>query len=213
MNTKPHKLLLTSRSTYIIEGKCEIFDKPRDQVKWAYITTASKSVPDDSYMYRHIDRIKELGWDFEEIDIAGKNENELRQLLKGKEAINVVGGNSFYLLKCIRESGFDKVMRELLDQGVVYAGSSAGAYVACPTIEMVTWKNPDKFNRHGVTDFTAMNFVPFLVFAHYTSDMESVIKPKVEATKYPVKLLTDQQALIVSGDKVELIEDRGIKSK
>jgi dipeptidase E len=210
---KTHKLLLTSRGTYITDGRYEIFDKPRNRVKWGHITTAGKSVPDDSYLQNHRQRMQELGWDFEEIDIAGKNEDELRKILHDKEAVFVEGGNAFYLLKCIRASGFEKVMHELLDRGVVYVGSSAGSYVACPTIEMATWKDPTKYDRYGVTDFTAMNLVPFLIFAHYTPDMESVVKPKTVAVKYPVKPLTDQQALFIYGDKVELLEDKSIKSK
>jgi len=207
------KLLLTSRGTYIIDGTYEIFDKPRNQIKWAYVITASKGVPDISYLNTHRQRMIELGWNFTEIDIEGKNEDELRQAFKDTEAIYVEGGNTFYLLKAIRESKFEKVIRELLDKGVVYTGSSAGAYVACPTIEMATWKRDNKFDHHGVTDFTAMNLVPFLVVAHYTSDLESIIRPKINQAKYPVKILTDQQAILVKGDKIEILEDKNIKSK
>jgi len=207
------KLLLASRGTYVTDGTYEIFDKPRNKVKWAYITTAGKSVYTTDYIKKHEQRMRELGWNFEEIDIDGKTPNELRKLLKDKDAINMLGGNSFFLLKCIRESGFDIVLKELLAQGLVYCGSSSGSYVTCPTIEMAAWKDPKRFDRHGVTDLTAMNLVPFLIVAHCTPEVVSVIQPKIDAAKYPVKTLTDQQAILVKDDVVELLEDPNIKWK
>ncbi|MDP2685079.1 MAG: Type 1 glutamine amidotransferase-like domain-containing protein [bacterium] len=210
---KIRKLLLSSSGSFITDGIYDVFDKPRNQIKWAYITTAGKSVLDDSYLKKHRQRMNELGWDFEEIDIEGKNKKELTKLLNGKEAVFVEGGNTFYLIKQIRLSGFDKVMRNLLDQGVVYVGSSAGSYVTCPTMEMATWKENenDKFDHCGVTDFTGMNFVPFLIVAHYTPDLEPKIKHKIEKAKFPVKLLTDRQAIYVNGKNIKLLEDRSLK--
>ncbi|MFA6098332.1 MAG: Type 1 glutamine amidotransferase-like domain-containing protein [Patescibacteria group bacterium] len=208
------KLLLASRGTYVTDGKYEIFGKPRNRVKWAYITTAGKSVPTRNYIIKHEQRMRELGWDFEEIDIEGKTPDELRNLLKNKDAINMVGGNSFFLIKCIWESGFDIVLKEFLDQGGVYCGSSAGSYVCCPTIETAGWKESSKrFDRHGVTDFSGMNLVPFIIMAHCTPEIISIIKPKIDAAKYPIKLLNDQQAILVIDDKIELLEDPNIKPK
>lgn len=206
-------LLLASRGTFITDGQYEVFDKPRNQVKWAYITTAGKDVPDTAYIKKHEQRMRELGWDFEEIDIEGKTPDELRALLKDKDAINMLGGNSFLLLKCIRESGFTEVLKEFLARGGVYCGSSAGSYVACPSIEMAAWKYPDKFDWHGLTDFTAMNLVPFLIVAHCTPEVIAKIQDKIDTAKYPVKLLTDQQALKVVEGNVELLEDQNIATK
>ena len=207
------KLLLASRGTYVTDGQYEIFDKPRDKVKWAYITTAGKSVPDTTYIEKHEQRMQHLGWDFEELDLDGKIADELREIFKGKDAINMLGGNSFYLLKSIRESGFSEVLNEFLERGGVYCGSSAGAYVACPTIEVATWRKPQKFDHRGVTDLSAMNLVPFLIVAHCTPEIEAMIKPWQEQTMYPVKLLTDQQAIIVTNGNIEFLEDPNIKSK
>lgn len=207
------QLLLASRGTYVTDGQYEIFGKPRNKIKWAYITTAGKSVPDKTYIKKHEQRMRELGWDFEEIDLDGKTADELREILKDKDAINMLGGNSFYLLKSIRDSGFTNVLKEFLERGGVYCGSSAGSYVSCPTIEVATWKKPQKFNHHGITDFTAMNLVPFLIVAHCTPEIEAIIRPKMEQAKYPVKLLNDQQAILVQDDKMELLEDSNIRSK
>lgn len=204
------KFLLSSKGSYITDGKYEIFDKPRNELKWAFIITASKSVPDVGYLNKHTKRMKALGWDVEEVDLDGKTPDELRKILKNKDAIHMLGGNSFYLLKSIRASGFAKVLNEFLDRGGVYCGSSAGAYVVCPTIEMATWKKPQKFDHHGITDFTALNLVPFLILAHCTPEIKQMVKSDADKANFPVKYITDQQAIIIVDDKVEFLEDPDI---
>ncbi len=176
------------------------------KINLAYITTAGKGSTDKTYLEIHKEMMKKEGIDFEELDIEGKTEDELRELLKDKNAVYVEGGNTFYLLKAVRESGFDKVIKELIEKGVPYIGSSAGSYIACPTIEMAIWK-PKQKDRFGVTDFTAMNLVPFLVVAHYEPEFGAVLKEKISQTKYETKVLKDGQAILVEGDNYKLVGD------
>ena len=63
------------------------------------------------------------------------NRDGLRALLAGKDVIWVSGGNGFYLRWILKESGADEIMRELVAQGTVYAGWSAGAVLAGPTLQ------------------------------------------------------------------------------
>jgi dipeptidase E len=152
--------------------------------------------------------MRKEGYDFEELDIEGKNENELRESFKDKNAIYVEGGNTFYLLKAVRESGFDKVIKDLIKKGVVYIGSSAGSYIMCPTIEMSTWKKPgEEKDRFGIIDLTALNQVPFLVKAHYNSEQKEFFKEKIASAKYPTRILKDGQAILVEGENYKLVGD------
>lgn len=204
------KLLLTSNGDFAIDGLKFFFDDLKD-VKLAYVITASKGATSLDYLKWHRDKMNSLGVDYEEIDIEGKNESQLREIFKDNNAIFVEGGNTFYLLKAVMESGFDKIVGELLEKGIVYIGSSAGAYIACPTIEMATWK-PKQKDRFGVTDFTALNFVPFLVTAHYTSEMESVLRDKIANTNYLTRILKDGQGILVNGDEYKFIGE-GVEIK
>jgi len=198
-------ILLTSSATFTTDKKLEFLPKPLSEMKMAWVITASKGVDDTSYIQRHKQRMDELGFDYEEIDIEGKNEKELREILSDKEVVFVEGGNTFYLLKCVRESGFDKVIKELIEKGVIYIGASAGSYIACPTIEMATWRHQDEYDRCGVTNFTGLNLVSFLVIAHYTEEYKEIVKEGISKTKYLVRILTDDQALLVRDDGVELV--------
>jgi dipeptidase E len=206
-------LLLLSSGSFLNNDLTDILGKPLKNFRIAHVINAAKGkgVRDLSHLERVRDIFKKNDCYFEDLDLDGKNEEQLRGVLKNFDAVFVNGGSSFYLLKSIRESGFDKVIKELLPQGFVYIGVSAGSYVACPTIEMALWKHQDKYDHYGITDFTAMNLVPFLISAHYTPENKDLLKEKIAQAKYPTKVLSDEQVILVKGDQVELLGGEEIK--
>ena len=121
--------------------------KPWNEFEMVHITTASKGTTSLDYLERNRAFIKKEGYKCEELDLDGKNEDELRKILSKKELVYMEGGNTYYLMKAIRESGFEKVLKELLPKGLIYMGGSAGAYVACPTIEMAGFRHQDKYDH------------------------------------------------------------------
>ena len=109
-------------------------------------------------------------------------------------------------MKIIIETGFDKILKELLNEGRVYIGTSAGAYVACPTIEVSTW-NKDGKDRFGITDYTALNLVPFVLKVHYKDEMEEQVKEGIKTLKYSIKILRDGQGIIAQDGKYTFMGD------
>jgi len=197
-------LLLTSAGMNIKEEILKILPKPADQIKVAYIITASKSEKDISYLDRDKGAMLDLGFSVEEIDIGGKNEKELKEIFKDKDIIYVQGGNTFYLLKYVKESGFGGVIKDLIERGKIYIGVSAGSIITGPTIETAGWKRADK-NIVGLKDLTGLNFVPFLVFVHYEPEHSEIVKQERLACKYPVRILTDEQAFLVRDNEIKLV--------
>lgn len=199
------RMLLLSSARFLMNNPPDIFGRPFSSYKMAYITTASKGVTDKGYLERDRKFFKEQKYNFEEIDLDGKDEQTLRELLKNFESVFVEGGNTFYLMKAIKGSGFDQVIKELLPKGLIYSGGSAGSYVACPSIEMATWRHQNKYDHYGVTDFTGMNLVPFLMSVHYKPEYKELLQEKIKQSKYPVKILTDDQVILVEGDNYQLV--------
>jgi peptidase E len=74
----------------------------------------------------------------------------------------------------------------------------------CPTIEVSDW-NPDGKDRFGVTDFTALNYVPFVLKVHYKDEAENLVKEKMKTLKYPLRILRDGQGILVENDKYTFI--------
>jgi len=198
-------LILTSSGNFITTNNINCFlPKKIVNCKIAYIITASKKVDDTNYIDKHRQKMDELNFSYTEIDIAGQNKNELKKTLGGYDIVMVEGGNSFYLLKAVRESGFDNIIKDLIAKDVVYIGSSAGSYIVCPSIVMATWSK-QKFDECGITDHTAINLVPFLIQAHYTPDMQKMLKKKSKNLQYPIRALNDEQAILVRNEKIQLL--------
>jgi len=197
-------LFLMSSSEFLTSKYAKLLPLNLNTAKIAYITTAAKGGKSRKHIDDCIERMKRAKYDFEEIDIQGKTKTQLFKILKDKDIIFVAGGNTFYLLKAVKVSGFDIVVKELIKRGVVYAGSSAGAYICCPTIEMADWKHAD-LNNCGLKNLKAMSLVPFLLSVHYEPKYKKAVQEGIKSTKYPVKILTDEQALYVDGKDVWLV--------
>ena len=206
-------LLLLSSSRFLNNNLAPDIGRSWDGLRIANIINASKGkgVVDLSYLKRSKEAFKKHNCYFEDLDLDGKSEEDLRKILKNFNTVFVNGGSTFYLLKSIRESGFDKVIKELLPKGFIYMGGSAGAYVACPSIEMALWGHQDKYDHCGLKDFTGLGLVPFLISVHYLPEYQDFLKEKIRMAKYPVKILSDSQALLIKNDKVVLLGGEEIK--
>ncbi len=200
-------LLLTSQGFKVKDEILKILPKPPAEIRVAHIITASRLSNHPKWRDDEKELMIKLGFTVEDIDVFGKNESDLFSLLQDKDIVYVQGGDPYYLLKYVKQSGFDNVVKELIQQGKIYIGCSAGTYIACPTIEMALWKKPLR-NTHGLAgNESGMNLVPFLVSVHYESKYHDAVKQGIEHTKYPVKVLHDNQALLIKDDSVELVGD------
>lgn len=209
------KLLLASKEKFLIKKGYSLLNIPKDKLRIGYINTALKVVEDTeylAYMKEYEEEMVKNNIYFERFDIKDKTEKEIREFFADKNVIQISGGNPFYLLKTVYESGFDKVLKDLLNDGLCYIGCSSGSYIMCPTIEVGGWKTSR--NKHGVTDFTALGYVPFLIKCHYTDDSKEKIIEKIKTLKYPLRLLTDNQAILVDNGKYSFVgeeEDKTIR--
>jgi dipeptidase E len=82
--------------------------------------------------------------------------------LESIEAIFVGGGNTYALLKRLRESRLLGAIQERVHHGVPYLGSSAGSNVAGPTI-----LTTNDWNVVALDRFEALGLVPFNINPHY----------------------------------------------
>ena len=82
--------------------------------------------------------------------------------LETVDALFVGGGNTYALLKRVREAGLLDPIRARVRAGMPYVGSSAGSNLAGPTI-----LTTNDWNVVGLTAFDALGLVPFNVNPHY----------------------------------------------
>lgn len=202
------KLLLTSSgiSKELKNTFLDLIDKPAASIKITYVTTAAYGdEKNPAWLYYYKKQLNSYGiTNIEDLDIRNKTEKELERAIANQDIIYVQGGNTFYLLSWMRKTGFDKLLLNFINQNKLYVGVSAGSYIVCPTIEMATWSHQDR-NRYGVSDFSSLNLVPFLITAHFKKVNKQIIEKAVQKTQYPVIALGDGQAVLVNDNKWKVV--------
>lgn len=205
-------LLLTSGGMAQMKDEImKLLQKPAYDVTVAFITTAAKPEENINYVKRDWDIMKdELGFNVEEVDIEGKTEAQVEKELQFKDIIFVEGGNTFYLLKAMRACNFEKTIRKILETGTVYIGASAGSIITGKTIQPADRFGTGKKDHFGVKDLRGLNLVPFDIVPHFDSrpEMAEIIKQKIPDPKKraeDLRILTDDQGILVQGNEVSLI--------
>jgi len=199
------KLFLTSAGL-VPETKeyfLKLLNKSPKDTNICFITTAADPSEDKWYVKKDIEILSELGFNLTEVDLKKENEESLKKLERF-DVIFVEGGNTFYLLKYVRKSGFDKVLRKILDKGIIYFGVSAGSMIAGLNIESAGWKHLDK-NIVNLKDLTAMKLVQFVISAHIDDSNIGLIRKCASKASYPVVALTDKQAILVKNEKQRIV--------
>ena len=129
------RLYLASYAT-ITMGKI-VKHEGRDFVgrKAIFIPTAGDPYDNKDFVEADKIALKKYGLDVAEMDVKNKNEEEIREMIDGADIVLVAGGDTFYLMEKLKESGAGKIIKEFVARGVIYIGSSAGSIICCPTIE------------------------------------------------------------------------------
>ena len=207
-------LILTANGKFLYNYSIDTYlPKPLADCRIAYIITAALKMDETGetekarlrdHIRRYKEKMDELKYHYTELDIAGLSPEELKATLSMYDIILVEWGNPFYLLKVVRETAFQSTMEELMKQWVTYIGKSAGSYIACPSLQVSTWSKLS-FDKFNLTDLAAMHRVPFFVKAHYTPEMHDTLILQAKELPAPLYALDNDQALVVDGEKVELI--------
>ena len=205
------KLFLTSAGLppETTEEFLKLLPQKPEETKICFIATASHPEENKCYVERDRERLWELGFKIIELDLKKENKNSLRDRLKDFDVLFVEGGNTFYLLKYIRESGFDEALKLFLKRGGIYLGVSAGTMVTGLNIESANWKYADK-NIVNLKDLTGLKLVPYVFSVHIDESNLDIIKNIANKIDYPVIALTDKQALLID-NKIKKIVGEGEK--
>lgn len=176
--------------------------------KAIFIPTAGD--PYDNRDFVEADKIalEKYSFDIIEVDIKNKDEEEIRKAIDGADVILVAGGNTFYLMEKLKESGTDKVIKEFLAKGGIYIGSSAGSIVCCPTIEGAE-EFDDPRLAPELDNFDGMGVFKDVIIPHthkekYFERVKKATK-KLESKGYKVHPLTDDDVLFFDGSSYAIL--------
>jgi dipeptidase E len=155
---------------------------------------------------RAVEHFAELGIKPHLIDLRQDTGDVLRDKLASHPLVWVMGGNTFYLNEQVHKSGMAGFLRQLLEDGLVYGGESAGAVLACPTLHGVElMDDPEKASEQmwdglGLVDF---GIVPHWGMEKYSEILE---KCKAEMEKYvEVQTLSNDEAMVIHNSEITIV--------
>lgn len=151
------------------------------------------------------DRAKwlELKYNLTEVDLKNKTQSQLHIALKDNDIIYISGGNVFYLLQEANKCGLKNVLTQILEEGKIFAGGSAGAAITGPSLEPLQTID-DQSKAPDLIDYTAFGFVDFIVLPHfdyekYNKKYQIVLE---QYKQFKFEPLNNNQAIFVSGEEV-----------
>lgn len=167
-------------------------------------------------LQQEIDALTALGLQPEELDLRqyfGKSD-ELKEVLDNFGFVWVRGGNVFLLRRAFKQSGFDKIIVDLLkDDKIAYGGYSAGVCVLAPSLKGIELVDPkdeitDGYDKEVIWD--GLGVLGYAVAPHYKSDHPESddINKCVEyfADNHILfKTLRDGEIIIINGETEKIV--------
>ena len=213
------KLLLASAGLFTPEiiAKCvELVGKPQDEINFAVINEAyAVEHGDHGWVLDDLNRIKNnFKGRMELVNLLALNLETVKTRLQLADVIFVVGGHTDYLMSIFRKTGFDELLRKLLETKV-YVGSSAGSMVLCNRMSTEAYAKIDgEENDYGITEY--MGLVNFAIKPHLNSILfpqnnKDVLLDVAKGYKGVVYGLADDSAIVVEDDKTYIIGSKPVK--
>ncbi len=194
------KLLLTSGG-FSNPEVAEILKKeiPK-QAEWCKVLMVSytQNKTEESYVVASKKELEALG--FKNIKILNLDKPTE---LEPTDVIYVCGGNTYAILKKMRDTGADKFIIDAVNKGALYIGVSAGSIIAGKNIEIAGWGSEGDPNDVGLTDLSGFGFTDVAVFPHYMIAQKGEVEEFKKKVAYPVVEITDNQVVFVKGKKVK----------
>jgi dipeptidase E len=126
------------------------------------------------------------------------------------DLVYLAGGNPYYLLQRVRETGVDAIIEGMIAAGRPFIGSSAGALLLGPSLNVVPVFDtsvPDL----GCRNPTARGIVPFTVLPHTNrwkarfADYAARVAAAAVLCRSEILEIADDEGLLIDGDTVTRI--------
>ncbi|MCX5386867.1 Type 1 glutamine amidotransferase-like domain-containing protein [Streptomyces sp. NBC_00083] len=197
-------LFLTSIACEVMDQIVVHLNRDPHELKVAFIPTASNPSRTKEGTENDRAKLRDLGFHVTDVDIATTRQEDLRGALRHADVIFVGGGNTFHLLQEARRSGFDTMLREFIDDGTPYIGSSAGSVILGPTIEPIKMMDDPK-EAPELDSYDGLGLIDFVPLVHYGNE-EFVEEYKTALAELYVAgprfvLVRDHEFLTVDGDQ------------
>lgn len=162
----------------------------------------------DTELTHILGKFKTLGFTSSQLDLTTATKDSIRAALTGKTMVWVMAGNTFYLNFHLHKSGFAEIIKELVAEGLVYGGESAGAVVAGSTIHGAEKVDDPKEAPEVIWQGLGLVDHGILPHADWEKYREPMAAAKQEMERFTTVLaLTNDQAVVITDESEEVINN------
>ncbi|TRZ55384.1 hypothetical protein D4Q76_00545 [archaeon] len=202
------KMLLTSagfQNPEIADEFLKMANKPISEIKIIFVPTASRTEEELEHVEESKKELNDIGINHKNIKLLDLNRKVHYSEVADFDVIYVCGGNTFYILQRIRETGFDKIIKQFVENGGIYVGVSAGSIIIGPNIEIAGWGPTGDENDVELKDLNGLNIVDIAVFPHYELHLKEEVEEFKKKVNYTITVLNNNQALLILNDEIKII--------
>jgi dipeptidase E len=212
------RLFLTSQSNYVLDRLQTVANFNPTLQKVCFIPNASdpykETYPDLQWLHTDFDQWKKLNYQTEWVDLI----TDSKKLIQEKyDIIHFAGGSPIYLILLLRKLKLIDHIKELVIQNqVVFSGSSAGAMIAGFDLNSERFADLESYPENADLipqlngDFSALHLVDFNILPHFNNpdfiNQNQKVIASPEHNFKPLIFLRDNHAIWVENDSLRFIE-------
>ena len=185
------KMILTSTgfdNPAIQQEFLNMLNKPVDQIQCLFIPTAANDKQSQELIPLCFNELTDIGILPGNIITYNCDRYISSNELSEYDVVYVCGGSENYLMKKINECGIADELKKAIEQNLIFVGVSAGSMIAS-----------NKMNHH----VNGLGLVPMQINPHAE---ENIVKDGTIFNKNQTINLSDQQAIVVSGKHMHVVE-------
>jgi dipeptidase E len=205
------KLLLTSAgftTDQIITALRDLVGQELSQMNCAFIPTAGLvETGDKGWLINDLVSCQKLFGSIDIVDVSIQPQSRWQPRLEAADVLVVGGGETFYLLEQVKESGLGDILPELLEQRV-YVGISAGSLLVTQDL---SFADIIKLYGESPTQTPAehgLGLVKCSLWPHLNSPYFKITEENLSVSSsvsFPTFLLDDTSALAITDDQIQIV--------
>ncbi|HRI05474.1 MAG TPA: Type 1 glutamine amidotransferase-like domain-containing protein [Candidatus Dojkabacteria bacterium] len=171
-----------------------------DGMKVLFIPTGGNPEPNLTWIKEDYSIIVEdLKVDIQAYDIEDMNEGQIRELVPQFDMIWMSGGVTSYLMNAVIKTGFNNIMKEVIENDIVYVGSSSGAMILNPTLDVAAWYIGEEDSESA--GVKGLGYTDYYVYPHYHENLKEEIIKRKNFTA-PLYLMKNEQAICIDNGEI-----------
>lgn len=174
--------------------------------KAALVVTADNVYKEKNYhVERLIQELRTLGLSVDCFDFDTQSPADLMNY----DAMEMIGGNPYYLLDSIRKNGYSKVLADFAKSKVII-GCSAGSLVLTPSLDLIDLYSPE-MNIVDLQDLSACHLTDVRLLPHYSKFLKRYDQFEEKCLQYEqenkcrVIRLNDGEGIFIDGFDVTVV--------